>query len=1248
MSRHKGRQVEGSAKAASTASSKGSKLLQPTAEELRKSAMEEERQAKLLAVLAGYKDKNKEPAELKLTEVEEGQTSEVRKSLMHRKRETHRAEILMQEGLQSRGAEGAARLEARAWDLDEHSRVEDRRALLAQMNTEVQEQIVLEVDVKLAEQQALKAARLYAKKQIELGLPDWFKTLQHCIRILQAEGHSEKLRWRSQTCALLKRCIAESAQDLHAPASRETLRVLVLTINQYRAADIIGSLSRVKDAYIELCEGNGSKFGKDTSLLRASDSRIDRTSVVPLERTDWSQKLDEADLSRQSMALHSTESWSTLSRPVSLTGTEISSLFDGDPAKLAVKTFIDSHGAAAQQAKLLPGTGPMLAKTLPKPVLKGISDKVKRGGLKGVNAQIHPACQNEEQAQGISRMRSAAAMGNFELCRSVFLKNFDTPKRVREFFETKGYKQLSVGRFAPSMDIFRILMMAFKNAAEVRFEDAFEVVDLVESYGFSPDVAMYNIMMRACEKESRWRRALSMYKDLIGIHRLVPNVQTFDVLIDCCRHSLEDPGTIYETLRAAELPHDFCYKCAVCNCGNRIPYQVMQETMYDIEDAGVPEDGRFERALERQRAARQNERSSKGVTSPEKSSPTGASNTPGRLNDVSVITFDSAGMAALGESAMSVTSATLDKSSNRGASGKLAGHRSRNTFEINAATGQHYVGGAGVAFSGNMNAYVESTGLLPRNIDAVLDSMSLEEMQRKYKWELFNKKMKKQLPGTSPVVNGDFGKLNQPFNVQLSRNLPYEKEEYLEKHIASHFPPALTAPVKPGGGFKKEGIVLGGDHTILYLGSLNHQKSVSFKPADPPSPTGTGTTNGHLNTNSLGSSRAGEKIGVGTQPSWISDMEGEAGSHTGYNEYHESYVASHAHSQNALRKNTFAHRSEYDSFNDPTAAGADIIPEEKKIFEDKKTRSSITYSEHGTGASALDRWRERKEIIEYEAALLEQAMTPINPDSHAYFEEKESMMHDSKLGSTAGVDRPGSVADTITYTSEHTHTRTLKNLNMDAQGNKLGPKRHAKPSVYGYNATVANKEHREKKQLEREKAERLAKDLEEYKKVQAVEEAEAKKLRRFGGSSDVSLAGTSSVASVSNHDLASPASWASQKEPSHLPPTTGSPQTFSLSAAGSENVDHEFSYPHMLEKVEQERKEQKELALKATQMALAKDPTRLPKFRNRTNQQVQQKPLRKLPNSYRIMATVAEQIVMGGDHADALRHRPGYPMTNEQ
>ena len=56
---------------------------------------------------------------------------------------------------------------------------------------------------------------------------------------------------------------------------------------------------------------------------------------------------------------------------------------------------------------------------------------------------LHPASMNAEQSQGITRMRQAAAMGNFELCRSLFKKNFDTAVKVK-----KG--KLTVGKNAPT------------------------------------------------------------------------------------------------------------------------------------------------------------------------------------------------------------------------------------------------------------------------------------------------------------------------------------------------------------------------------------------------------------------------------------------------------------------------------------------------------------------------------------------------------------------------------------------------------------------------------------------------------------------------------------------------------------------------------------------------------------------------------------------------------------------------------
>ena len=108
--------AEGSTKLPRQKGATASEILSPTAEELKKKALEEERQAKLHALLTGvtYKSKDKERSELKLTEVEDGQSSEVRKKLAHMKREVHRAEVLMQEKLKARKASGEARLEVRS------------------------------------------------------------------------------------------------------------------------------------------------------------------------------------------------------------------------------------------------------------------------------------------------------------------------------------------------------------------------------------------------------------------------------------------------------------------------------------------------------------------------------------------------------------------------------------------------------------------------------------------------------------------------------------------------------------------------------------------------------------------------------------------------------------------------------------------------------------------------------------------------------------------------------------------------------------------------------------------------------------------------------------------------------------------------------------------------------------------------------------------------------------------------------
>ena len=105
---------------------------------------------------------------------------------------------------------------------------------------------------------------------------------------------------------------------------------------------------------------------------------------------------------------------------------------------------------------------------------------------------------------------------------------------------------------------------------------------LVSSYaGFRPDLTIMNTMLAACVRESMWRRGIVVIHDMQNFHGLIPSAHTFDILLDCCRHTLEDPSVIYQTLCLQGLPREYAYKAAVLNAGNRISPQVALESLYE-------------------------------------------------------------------------------------------------------------------------------------------------------------------------------------------------------------------------------------------------------------------------------------------------------------------------------------------------------------------------------------------------------------------------------------------------------------------------------------------------------------------------------------------------------------------------------------------------------------------------------------------------------------------------------------------
>lgn len=560
----------------------------------------------------------------------------------------------------------------------------------------------------------------------------------------------------------------------------------------------------------ERAQINETHFGKNSRLLSQNQALLDNKGMIPLLREDWSAQLDSADYSRKSMALHSTDSLSTLSRPSTLAGSELSDFFTGDVKKLIPTTqralqqqekrekqqedretigkgvgegspsrkplWATTLGDNLDPRTLGPNaegvdqggfnTGPSPSNPYPQPSeyrssnhpsnkkitndgngemkdvmppsmftnlgqgqiggnLKTIPSSQIKGSQGGGNYQVHAPGLYKAQARGVMRMRSAAAMGNFELCRSLFKHHHDTPAQINK-------NKRSVGKQPPSMEAFRILMIAFKNAPDLRYEDAFEVIDLIESYGLTPDTTIYNIMMRSCERESRWRRALAIYKDMTTLHNCTPNVQTFDVLIDCCRHSLEEPAVIYDELRRYKLPHDYCYKASLTNAGNRVPLQVMYEAMYAIDEAGGPDDGRFERQV-----AKENRRilaeSASLKPSGQGTQPVGTGSAPQggdkALTTMSAITMTSDMAAEWDSSTIRTVDNGIDEGSTVSDLGGVEGWRSPDGNTVMKPTGLgaggQSVGGLGVKGSGNLNVYHTGSTVTTGSVQTDVDVKSL-------------------------------------------------------------------------------------------------------------------------------------------------------------------------------------------------------------------------------------------------------------------------------------------------------------------------------------------------------------------------------------------------------------------------------------------------------------------------------------------------------------------------------------------
>jgi pentatricopeptide repeat protein len=479
-----------------------------------------------------------------MPELETAAQSQTHKDMQLLSRRVKYAEEAANKWIAAIEVKSDSHLEKREFALSYQERVENARRANVMQNHERKNAFSIEVDSAVKEKLKNRADILYHKKQVELNTPAWFKLVDAVTATAKNSGHNNKSKWRSRCSKQINVAIESAATDKYAAASTSTLRRVVREINTINANQLVEILEGIKLDYIHgMNQTNDPKLGHHSKELTVAEQR--RTQhIVPLPSKHWSDSIAGSRSTLDNL---------TLGKSSRMSGIEDDSF--------TTLPYGSTIGTAS--------------------VFEKFNNNLKvPGNTSSGNRLYMPnrTVQHElSYKQELIKMRAAAVDGDFAAAWGVFRKKIDP---------TGGAITSKInGKPRPlTQEIYRILMMAMKNGNLSNYEDAEKVLSHMDSNGIKPDVVIYNLMIGACVRESQWRRCLLIMRNLDERYGIIPNAQSFEVLLDSCRHSLEEPAVIYETLRSvAHIPHDFCYRASAVNAGNRLSSQALLEQMHDSQ-----------------------------------------------------------------------------------------------------------------------------------------------------------------------------------------------------------------------------------------------------------------------------------------------------------------------------------------------------------------------------------------------------------------------------------------------------------------------------------------------------------------------------------------------------------------------------------------------------------------------------------------------------------------------------------------
>jgi hypothetical protein len=409
--------------------------------------------------------------------------------------------------IQSHHDRALKRVQERVMKETLESKIEVESRLLKEESLSIKQSFLLEADVAKEDLEQLRALKLYHQMHIQRLLPLWFKTLNDCTTCIASNGHSDKLQWRSQSRKLLLCALKEMDDDDSSDVVKAKVRYLALSINARKAQQVLGILKHIREEYIRHKEGN-SELGHHSSELRRVRGLMNPDKPCVLERAQWS-----TDLESSVSNVKNRNETSLINQTAH--GSTIMSIDD----EFTLATTEDSftmHEDAHLSGMNAPAHGNNIYE------FSSMDDGQKR---EEVSKQLLP---NGSQQKKDSFMLSTSSTpvdphNNIEIMRLLRESScqglLQEAWRVFSHFYGEYINNVKDEVFlhmnlkcVPSLDTFKLLIMAFKNSESNQFDDVSTIFILMKRASIEPDLEIFNMILRSCERRGAWRRALKYLK----------------------------------------------------------------------------------------------------------------------------------------------------------------------------------------------------------------------------------------------------------------------------------------------------------------------------------------------------------------------------------------------------------------------------------------------------------------------------------------------------------------------------------------------------------------------------------------------------------------------------------------------------------------------------------------------------------------------------------------------------------------